>query len=133
MIPFGRDEPSEIRQRLSTDSLAGDGQPTPLVIGQPDPWVSELFEEDAVLLPQEVDRRLLVAIDPACECCEEDLPGLKGVDSRPEVTASDAVRRALGFGRLGRRSSLWTIRARSGRVVDQRFMMLPIDRIDGSP
>jgi hypothetical protein len=38
-----------------------------------------LFEKDAVLLPKEVDRRLLVAIDPARECREEDLPGLKGV------------------------------------------------------
>ena len=64
---------------LSADSLAGDGQPTPLVIGQPDPSVIELFEKDAVLFPNEVDRKLPVAIDPACECCEEDLPGLKGV------------------------------------------------------
>ena len=75
----GGDEPSEIRQRFSTDSLAGDGQPTPLVIGQSDPSLAKLFEKDTVLLPQEVDRRLLVAIDPALECCEEDLPGLKGV------------------------------------------------------
>jgi len=53
--------------------------PTPLVIGQPDPSVTELFEKDAVLFPEEVDRGLLVAIDPARECREEDLPGLKGV------------------------------------------------------
>ena len=58
---------------------AGDGEPTPLVVGQPDPSVTELFEKDAVLFPKEIDRRLLVAIDPACERCEEDLPGLKGV------------------------------------------------------
>ena len=75
----GGDEPSEIRQRFSADSLAGDGEPTPLVIGQPDPAVTELFEKDAVLFPEEIDRRLLVSIDPACECCEEELPGLKGV------------------------------------------------------
>ena len=68
----GGDEPGEVQQRLSADSLAGDGEPTPLVIGQPDPSVTELFEKDAVLLPQEVDRRLLVPIDPACECCEEE-------------------------------------------------------------
>ena len=71
----GGDEPSEIRQRLSADSLSGDGDPPTLVIGQPDPSATELFEEDAVLFREEVDRRLLVAIDPACECCEEDLPG----------------------------------------------------------
>ena len=75
---FGGDEPSEIRQRLSADSRSGDGEPTPLVIGQPDPSVTEPFEKDAVLFPEEVDRGLLVAIDPARECREEDLPGLKG-------------------------------------------------------
>ena len=75
----GGDEPSEIRQRLSADSLAGDGEPTPLVIGQPDPLATELFKKDAILLPQEVDRGRLVAIDPARERREEDLPGLEGV------------------------------------------------------
>ena len=75
----GGDDPGQIQERLSADSLAGDGQPTSLVIGQPDPSVTELVKKDAVLLPKEVDRRLLVAIDPACECCEEDVPGLKGV------------------------------------------------------
>ena len=71
MIVSGGDEPSEIQQHLSADSLAGDGQPEPSVTG--------LFKKDALLLPQEVDRRPLVAIDPARECCEEDLPGLKGM------------------------------------------------------
>ena len=59
----GGDEPGQIQERLSADSLAGD--------------------KDAVLFPKEVDRRLLVAIDPACECREEDLPGLKGVGHEP--------------------------------------------------
>ena len=75
----GRDNPGQIQQCSPSDRLARNGEPTPLVIGQPDPSVTELFKKDAVLLPQEVDRRLLVAIDPARECCEEDLPGLKGV------------------------------------------------------
>ena len=75
---LGGDEPRQIQERLSVDSLAGDGQPTPLVIGQPDPSVTELFEEDAVFFPKEVDRKLLVAIDPACESRKEDLPGMRG-------------------------------------------------------
>jgi hypothetical protein len=81
----GSDDPGEIQQLLSADSLAGNGQPTSLVIGQPDPSVTELFEKDAVLFPEEVDRCLLVAIDPACERREEDLPGLKGVGHEPIV------------------------------------------------
>jgi len=48
-----------------------------------------LFERDAVLLSEEVDRRLLVAIDPARECREEDLPGLKGVGHESIVRICD--------------------------------------------
>jgi hypothetical protein len=88
-IVSGVTSPAEVQQRLSADSLARDSEPTPLVIGQPDPSLAQLFEEDAVLLPQEVDRRLLVPIDPACECCEEDLPGLKGVSHEPIVGIYD--------------------------------------------
>jgi len=74
----GGHKPGKIEQHLPADSLARDGHPPPLVIGQRGPSLAPLFEEDAVLLPKEVDRRLLVATDPACEGCEEDLPGLKG-------------------------------------------------------
>ena len=85
----GGDEPGEIQQRPSADSFSRDGQPTPLVIGQPDPSATELFKEDAVLFPKEINSRLLVAIDPACECCEEDLPGLKGVGHESIVRIRD--------------------------------------------
>jgi len=71
----GGDDPGQIQECLSADSLAGDGQP--------DPSVSELFEKDAVLFPKKVNRRLLMTIDPACERREEDLPGLKGVGHEP--------------------------------------------------
>ena len=81
----GGDDPGQILERLSADSLAGDGEPTPLVIGQPDLSVTDLFAKDAVLFPEEVDRRLLVAIDPACERREEDVPGLKGVGQGQSV------------------------------------------------
>ena len=69
----------EIQECLPADSLARNRQPPSLVIGQTDPSVTELFEKYSVLLPQEVYRRLLVSIDPACERGEADLPGLKGV------------------------------------------------------
>ena len=75
----GGDDPGQILERLSADSLAGDGQPATLVIGQPDPSLAQLFEKHAVLFPEEVDRVLLMTIDPARECREEDVPGLKGV------------------------------------------------------
>ena len=40
---------TEFQPCPSADSLAGNGQPRPLVIGQPDPSVTELFEKDAVI------------------------------------------------------------------------------------
>jgi hypothetical protein len=43
------------------------------------PLATELFEKHAVLFPEEVVRGLLMTIDPARECREEDMPGLKGV------------------------------------------------------
>jgi len=75
----GRDDRGQVQKRLSADSLAGDGEPTPLVIGQPEASVTELFEKDAVFLPHEVNRGLLMTIDSGCERRENDLPGLKGV------------------------------------------------------
>ena len=59
--------PGEIQEHRSADSLAGNGQPTLLVIGQPVPSVTELFEKDAVFFPEQFARGLLVPFDPARE------------------------------------------------------------------
>ena len=74
----GGHKSGEILQRPSADSLARDRQPPPLVIREPDPSIAQLFEKDAVLFPKEVNRGLLMTIDPDRECREKDLPGLKG-------------------------------------------------------
>ncbi len=81
---LGGHEPCEIQQCLSADGLAGDGQPTSLFIREPDPAVAELFAQDTVLFPREVDRGLLVTVDPACECRAENLPGLDDLCPRSE-------------------------------------------------
>jgi len=47
---LGGHESGEIQQRPSADSLPGNRQPTPLIIGQPNPSLAHLFERDAVLL-----------------------------------------------------------------------------------
>lgn len=67
--------------------LARNSQPTPLVIRHPDPSITELFEKDAMLFPKEVNRGLLMTIDPACERREEDLPWLNGVGHVAIVTS----------------------------------------------
>jgi len=92
LIPFGCDElpmpgqdrvrgddTGEVEERLSADRLSCDRQPATLFVGEPDSSVAQLLEEDAVLLSQIVDRRLLVAVDPAGHRQEQDLPWLEGV------------------------------------------------------
>jgi len=81
----GGHKSGEIRQCPSADSLAGNSAPPPLVIGEPDLPLAQLFERDAVCRAKEVDRSLLASIDPACECCEDNLPGLKRLGHNPIV------------------------------------------------
>lgn len=69
-------ETGEVEQRLSADRLPCDRQPPALLVGEPDPSLPELLEQDAVLFPEIVDRRLLVAVDPSGDGGEEDMPGL---------------------------------------------------------
>jgi hypothetical protein len=57
-------------------------QPTPLVIGKPDPSLTELFEKDAVLFPKELDRGLLVSIDPARELLTAQMARRAGMAER---------------------------------------------------
>jgi hypothetical protein len=47
-----------------------------LVIGQSEPLPSKLLLQDAILLLKVFIDVLLVPIDPAGECGEENLPGL---------------------------------------------------------
>ena len=70
------DEPGEIQQCLSADRLSCDGQPSALVVGEPNPSLPKLLKQDTVLFPEIVDGRLLVAVDPAGDGGEEDMPGL---------------------------------------------------------
>jgi len=50
---------------------------TPLIVGQPKPFVSELFPQNSVFLSQVLDRYLLVLVDPTRENADEELPGLQ--------------------------------------------------------
>jgi len=75
----GGHESGEIQQCLPADGLTGNGPPAPLVIGEPDPSLAELFEQNPVFLAKELDCGLLMTVDPACECRKEDLPPLNDV------------------------------------------------------
>jgi len=54
-------------------------QSTAPFVGESDPPFPEVFVKDAVFFPEVVDRGLLMAVDPASEGREQNLPGLKDV------------------------------------------------------
>ncbi len=80
----GSDDRSDFTQELETNRLALHGQTPSLVIGQSEPLSSKLLLQDTILLLKVFDDVLLVPIDPASECGEEDLPGLQ-VAVRPVI------------------------------------------------
>jgi hypothetical protein len=49
----------------SSNSLASDGQPASLIIGQAESSATELLLEDSVLLAEIFNDRILLAADPA--------------------------------------------------------------------
>jgi hypothetical protein len=57
---------------MPTEHLSLHSEAAPLVVGEPEPAATALRAEDAVLLEQVVDDRLLLAVDPAREQEEEE-------------------------------------------------------------
>jgi hypothetical protein len=58
-------EPSDFTRRAPAQDLALPGQPSPLIIGEPQPATPELLPEDSVLLFQVVEDLQLSPIGPA--------------------------------------------------------------------
>nr|MBP7149086.1 hypothetical protein [Acidobacteriota bacterium] len=67
-------------QRVAAQGLGG--QSASLLVGEAEPLSTELFPEDAVLLAQVIDRRLLLTLDPAGKGEEQRWPGCKLLNIR---------------------------------------------------
>jgi hypothetical protein len=65
-------------QKLASQDLAFDRQPSALVIVQQDPSLAELLFQDLVFGAKVLDNGLLALIDPASEDGDQQLPGLQG-------------------------------------------------------
>jgi len=72
-----RDDSRDFLQSLSSQSLALDCQTAALVVAQPDPSRAMGFLEHLGLGQEEVDRRLLLAVKPAGQDDDEELPRLE--------------------------------------------------------
>ena len=62
-----RDDRGDLAQRLAPESLSTHGQPTSLIIGEPEPAAAQLAPQDSILFHQIRHDVLLVPIEPAGE------------------------------------------------------------------
>jgi len=82
----GSDERGDLGKRASADGLASHSQSASLIVGQPESSAAELLLEDAILLAEILNDRILLAADPAREGGDQNLPGLKD-DGHPGIVA----------------------------------------------
>ncbi len=88
----GSDEGRNFGESPSSDRLASYSKSSSLSIGQSEPSSAELLPEDAVLFPEIVDDRVLLARDPSRHRGHEDLPRLEYHRHRAIVVRSAADR-----------------------------------------
>jgi hypothetical protein len=71
----GGDNRRDMPQDLATKQLALRDQAAALVVGQADASFPDLLPQDAVFFLEVINDVLLVLVDPAGECCKQDMPG----------------------------------------------------------
>jgi hypothetical protein len=90
----GSDERSNFAESPSSNGLATNCEPPTLIVGQPESSASKLLLQDAVLLAEILDGRILLATNPASHGGNEDLPRLEQ-RRHPEIVAKPKVNRQL--------------------------------------
>ena len=88
-----REERADFLQSLASEHFPFDGQSSPLIVVEQDAFRTVQFLEHGVLRTQVIDCLLLLAVDPAGEDREEELPRLEdevhgaGPSTRVEITS----------------------------------------------
>ncbi len=93
----GRDERCDFGKGSAAESFASHRQSATLIIGQAESSATKLLLQDAVLLSEILDDRVLMAADPTGEGGHEDLPGLER-RRHPEIVAKPTANRQLSAG-----------------------------------
>jgi hypothetical protein len=73
----GRDERGKFGEGASPDGFSPDRKPATLIVGQAESPATELLLQDAILLAEILDDRILLATNPAGQGGNEDLPRLE--------------------------------------------------------
>ncbi len=71
------DDRRHLSQDFSTERLSFHREPSALLVGQAETLTAKLTLEDAVLLDEVIDDILLVAVDPAGDGDQKELPRVK--------------------------------------------------------
>ena len=109
----GRHDRGYVVQDLTPELLALRGESPPLIVRQPQPFLTQLLLQDSVLLDELGDDLLLPPADPAREGHEKHLKRVE-VGSHP---ASLRARDPHGFRGLRARPSFRTLRPKRGPEV----------------
>jgi len=83
---IGSDERGDLGEGASANSFAQHSQSATLIVCEPESSATELLLEDAILLAEILNDRILLAADPAREGRDQNLPGLKD-DGHPGIVA----------------------------------------------
>jgi len=73
----GSKDSSDFPQRFTTQYLSLDGESSALIVGEQNPFSAKFFSEYLIFSLQIVNNILLLAIYPACQDEEEQLPWLQ--------------------------------------------------------
>ena len=79
------DDARDVAETTPTEGLSLHRQAAPLVVSEPGPAATALRAQDAVLLEQVVDGRLLLAVDPAREQKQEEASGEGTASMSPQL------------------------------------------------
>jgi hypothetical protein len=88
----GRDERCDFGESASANGFASHGESSALSVGQAEPSAAELLLQDAILLAEILDDRILSAANPAGHGCDEYLPRLKDGGHWPIMPTSRDIR-----------------------------------------
>jgi hypothetical protein len=99
---FRSDDCGNLRQNFTSDTLSLRGKPSSLVVGKPEPTITDLLAENAIFLNEVLDHVLLPLIQPARNGNDEKRKWIQTRWHRGSVTwgstftASDTMHAVFG-------------------------------------
>jgi hypothetical protein len=88
---FRSDDCGNLRQNLTSDTLSLRGKSTSLVVGKPEPTITDLLPENAIFLNEVLDHVMLPLIQPAPNGNDEKRKWVQTRSHRMSVTSGKHI------------------------------------------